>query len=209
MMLQRSRGDVYLVVDDVDVPWGATYIPGAYRNVDFFWGFSFSYHGSVDPWNSLYYDYYLWICSTLPYDTQCDAVIGQIKASATDWTVSSGPAYPAKYCLSKKIDSQCKVRWNFSIAGFVTAVNLLKTLIIFYTAFGITESPLMTVGDAVSSFLEREDKSTTNMCLTSIEDIRTTRRGLGRVMVPRKWADRRFKTKDGPSRSRHPVTFLL
>lgn len=172
-------------------------------------GFLFTSQDSVHSWNSLDYDYYRWICSTLPYDTQCDAAIGQIKASATDWTVGSGPTYPVKYCLSKKIDSQCKVRWNFSIAGFVTAVNLLKTLVIFYTAFGITESPLMTVGDAVSSFLEREDKSTTNMCLTSIEDIRTTRRGLGRGMVPRKWADRRFKTKDGPSRSRRTVTFLL
>jgi hypothetical protein len=208
-MLQWSRGDVYLVVNDADVPSETTYIPGANSSLDVFWESGFEQEISFQTNDPVAFDYYRWICPALPDDTRCDAQIDRVKASATDWAVGSEPVYPVQYCLSKKIDSRCMVMWNFPIAYFVTAANLLKTLLIFYTVFGIKESPLMTIGDAVSSFLEKEDASTTNMCLTSIEDIKTTRRGLAATIGPRRWAGKRFKTKDGVSRSRRTITLLM
>lgn len=68
----------------------------------------------------------------------------------------------------------------------------------------------MTMGDAISSFLERADQSTTNMCITSIEDIKfINRTGLGTRTRLTKWVGRRYKIKNGANRSRRNVIFLL
>jgi hypothetical protein len=40
----------------------------------------------------------------------------------------------------------------------------------FYVAFFIHDEPLMTIGDAVASFLEKEDITTKNMCLSTRAD---------------------------------------
>jgi hypothetical protein len=53
----------------------------------------------------------------------------------------------------------------------VVIYNLGKMLSILYVAFYIKDDPLMTVGDAVQSFLSRPDKTTRGMCLASKADL--------------------------------------
>jgi hypothetical protein len=108
---------------------------------------------------------------------------------------------PIEYCLSERAEEHCKVHWNLSIAALVTVLNVLKAALIFYTAFFTKEQPLMTMGDAVASFLEVEDPTTIGFCLASRED--TWSAG------PRQWNGATFRWKDATTKTRRFGTFLL
>lgn len=47
----------------------------------------------------------------------------------------------------------------------VAVSNLVKVFAMLYVAFGNFDSPLITVGDAIQSFLNRPDPTTSGMCL--------------------------------------------
>jgi hypothetical protein len=44
-------------------------------------------------------------------------------------------------------------------------VHIVKAGVMFYVAFFVRDEPLMTMGDAVASFLERPDPTSKNRCL--------------------------------------------
>jgi hypothetical protein len=75
----------------------------------------------------------------------------------------------------------------------------------FYIAFCIRDEPLITMGDAVASFLEKSDPTTKNMCLLSIRDVRTR----GYQVGAREWLNERLKWKDVVSKKRRATTLAL
>ncbi|KAF2822656.1 hypothetical protein CC86DRAFT_241953, partial [Ophiobolus disseminans] len=75
-----------------------------------------------------------------------------------------------EYCLSQRTEEKCKIHLNVAIAVLVTTTNMLKVLLFTFIAWRIREDPLMTVGDAVASFMERPDPTTEGMCLMSRAD---------------------------------------
>ena len=85
--------------------------------------------------------------------------------------ITRGP-FDVQYCLSEPAEQQCKLQFTLPIAILVTILNLFKAVLIFYTAFATKEEPLMTMGDAVVSFLEKEDLTTKGMCLLSLKDVK-------------------------------------
>ena len=137
-------------------------------------------------------DAYQWMCSGLvPNDEQCTNRISDVKASASAWRVGSSNCtttknstswdiecspdhitYPVSYCLSEKAPAHCKVHFSRDISILVTMINLAKAALMFYAAFYVTGEPLMTVGDAIASFIEQPDAVTRNLCLLSITDIK-------------------------------------
>jgi hypothetical protein len=76
----------------------------------------------------------------------------------------------------------------------------------FFVAFYVPDEPLITVGDAVASFLEKPDATTKGMCLLSIRDVR---QGDYQEANPRKWLNQRFKWKDVASRKRRGTTLAM
>jgi hypothetical protein len=74
----------------------------------------------------------------------------------------------------------------------------------FSVIFLVKGNPLMTIGDAVASFLDNKDDSTINTGLISIKDIKKDY-GTG----ANTWENRRWRWKDATSISRRIVTLLL
>ncbi len=50
--------------------------------------------------------------------------------------------------------------------------NVMKVLLMFTIAFRIRDKPLITVGDAIDSFLNINDSTTQGMCLCSKESLK-------------------------------------
>lgn len=76
----------------------------------------------------------------------------------------------------------------------------------FYVAFSVQDEPLMAMGDAVASFLENEDLTTKDMCLSTQVDFRNR---TGYQVGPRQWTNERFRWKDVTSTSRKIITVVM
>jgi hypothetical protein len=76
----------------------------------------------------------------------------------------------------------------------------------FFIAFYVPDEPLITVGDAVASFLEKADPTTKGMCLLTIRDVR---KGDYQQANSRVWLNQRFKWKDVASLKRRGTTLAM
>ncbi|KAI4948952.1 hypothetical protein J4E91_005414 [Alternaria rosae] len=85
-------------------------------------------------------------------------------------------------------------------------ITIVKAGLMFYVAFSVQDEPLMTMGDAVASFLENEDLTTKNMCLSTQVDFRNR---TGYQVGPRQWTNERFRWKDVTSTSRKIITVVI
>jgi hypothetical protein len=74
----------------------------------------------------------------------------------------------------------------------------------FYTYFSTKEDPLMTLGDAIASFLSKPDVATRDVGLLTI-------RNCGKRYKPgaSSWRDLHWRWKDATSLSRRVVVLLL
>jgi hypothetical protein len=64
----------------------------------------------------------------------------------------------------------------------------------------------MTMGDAVASFLEEEDHTTKNMCLSTVKDFRKHK---NYEVGPRQWTDTKYRWKDVTSVGRRVSTICM
>ncbi|CAI0645578.1 unnamed protein product, partial [Colletotrichum noveboracense] len=72
-----------------------------------------------------------------------------------------------KQCYAQRTPDHCKLLYSKTICWTVIGVNLFKAILMLLVAYGSYEKPILTIGDAVASYLEDIDKTTTSMCLTS------------------------------------------
>jgi hypothetical protein len=141
--------------------------------------FGEAYIGNVVADPSLYLNG--WVCSDNP---PCD--IQQLLRNST-WTVSG---FPIQYCLSLPVDEQCELQFNAQIMAAVLACNVVKLLVILYVTFrmpSFTSEALCTMGDALQSFLLRNDVYTKDLCLMGDGDVSELWGNLGgdaRCLVP-------------------------
>ncbi len=131
-----------------------------------------------------------WMCGRQNSGSVCD---GKPACSTTSLDPNNWAPFgsPIQYCLSEQVEQKCEIQFVPFIAYGVIAFNCLKAGILLYTFFLIKEDPLMTVGDAISSFLRRKDESTAGLCLMSKADIawwKTSNRAARPLKIaPKKW----------------------
>jgi hypothetical protein len=102
----------------------------------------------------------------------CEELFGPLRADAaiTNWKPYSNKT--VNYCYSMPSEEHCKLKFSTTLLFIVVGLNLFKALLMFTCAFTWkTDVPMLTVGDAVASFLERPDETTANMCLLTRDDI--------------------------------------
>jgi hypothetical protein len=158
-----------------------------------------------------------WICSGLaPQEgSPCIDRLGEINNASQPWTICSScidesewmpsaTRWPVDYCLSERAESRCQLHFNVVMAVIVTVLNFLKAALMFYIVYSIEDNPLMTIGDAVASFLDEKDHATERTGLLSIIDIRR-----GYSVGPSDWEDRRRRWKDTTSIKRLTTAFIL
>lgn len=95
-----------------------------------------------------------------------------------------------KYCLIEQVKESCKLQFSFSIAVTVVVSNFIKAVCMTLTLLLYRRhAALVTIGDAVASFLDNPDPETRGRCLHS--------RRL--IEAEWNWEDINGPTKDGLS----------
>ena len=79
------------------------------------------------------------------------------------------------YCLSKPVAEHCKLQFSVAIMIVVIICNMIKTVCMNIILWKQDPEPLVTLGDAIASFLDRHDVTTRRNCIagrTRFEDSR-------------------------------------
>jgi hypothetical protein len=163
---QSSRGNVIVQMEDTDLHSGGyVAVPTMYSDFNAGTFFRKRIGCNANP--------YSWMCinaTTSQYnepactgDDTCSS-----KLDKSSWKLWS---YRVESCLSEPAQQHCKVQLSTTIAWVVVATNLFKVILLLSAQFLIPEDPLMTWGDAASSFLQNADKTTESLCLMARKNI--------------------------------------
>ena len=119
---------------------------------------------------------YCWICNG-GFHEGCDT--GPILSNSSSWTLiglawtnstypiatpgkplttKSETRIPVDYCLSKRVKERCKVQFSLHVMIVVIISNLLKAVSMLLILWTQKSAPLVTLGDAIVSFLEVPDR---------------------------------------------------
>ena len=93
--------------------------------------------------------------------------VGHDSANGLDLGSEGWMGGKVQYCLSEPVEEQCRVQISLVILGAVVACNAIKALWMLLTIRYQKSQPLVTIGDAIESFLQDPDRSTYGMCLAS------------------------------------------
>ena len=74
-------------------------------------------------------------------------------------------------CISERVPERCTYSGNVPIVAIVLVCNAIKVAVMLFVALRLQDHPLITVGDAVESFLNDNDKTTEGLCLFSRKDV--------------------------------------
>lgn len=80
---------------------------------------------------------------------KCD--IKRIAANATNWTIYDALV---SHCLTQPIQPNCGLRYSTTLMLIVIVCTLVKVLCIALALWRMDRNPLMTIGDAIASFLD-------------------------------------------------------
>ena len=69
------------------------------------------------------------------------------------------------YCLSKRVREHCKLQFSLTIMIVVIVCNIIKTICMTIILRNQDPQPLVTLGDAIASFLDRPDITTARNCI--------------------------------------------
>ena len=127
-------------------PWNSTFIRKFFPSV-------------IDPHDVPSYD---WQCPW-PGDEYCSVtnVINSVK-SGKSWEPFGDPV---QYCWSERLHEECTLTFNAPIGVAVIACNLIKACCMCLTLLLVKDSTLMTLGDAIESFMDCPDKHTAGMSI--------------------------------------------
>lgn len=125
---------------------------------------------------------------------------------------------PIKYCMVEEVQERCKLQFSFLIAALVVVSNFVKAVCMALTLLMYRKHlPLVTLGDAISHFLDHPDPETKGQCLFSrniIEaqwnwEITNGARKNGLGIPPEHFDPKRRKWHTAPSSSRWWATYVL
>jgi hypothetical protein len=113
-------------------------------------------------------DPYRWICDQrrgIVLQQPCSHYLSDIR-SRDDWIVYG---YTVNYCLADVEGEKCTLEFSLPLAIAVIGANFVKSVLIVLATILLSGVPLLTVGDAIASFLRSPDQRTGGSCLLSRE----------------------------------------
>ncbi|KAF2135707.1 uncharacterized protein K452DRAFT_165356 [Aplosporella prunicola CBS 121167] len=136
-------------------------------HVDAFWGID-NYHYELNATNDYFSvqstpclpDAPYWICGDAirSFEDSCKDICDIKKLQHTTYWSPFGQNISA--CYSTRVEEYCELEMSVPFAIIIVFVTLVKCCIMLFLAFTARSIPLLTVGDAISSFLERPDPAT-------------------------------------------------
>jgi hypothetical protein len=155
---QSTRGNVFLVVENS--VWSATEAYAVFPKIEHDRGLMCSTETSTT-----------WIYQQFTQDAGvCFAQDGnrflpRLRANPSMWA----PIFdvPVKQCFSESTGQKCNLNFSVALMIVVIVFNAMKALTVLVGISQLRNDPLLTVGDAVKSYLQTPDASSLNMCLAS------------------------------------------
>ena len=139
-------------------------------------------------------------------DSQYDALV---QANVTNWRPMVND-YAVKSCLSEDVPQQCKLQASIHLMSVVLFLNLAKAIIMFLATRWMRGVPLLTLGDAIATFLDRPDPTTKNMCLVTRKEATHETVWLGKISErPRAYKDEKLRWHVGSGKLRQILIVLL
>ncbi|KAF5374018.1 hypothetical protein D9757_010061 [Collybiopsis confluens] len=83
---------------------------------------------------------------------------------------SKTPSLQVRYCISKPVNPRCQLEFNLPILVVVILFNAVKVVCMAIAAVKIKDNALVTIGDAINSFVREPDTHTKGMSLASRSD---------------------------------------
>ena len=144
----------------------------------------------LGPLGGLVYESVPWLCpNPLSNLSWCDrSTISSMATNELPWvlTLGTGEEVEVRGCKSEIIKERCKVQFSLGIMIAVICCNLVKACAMIMTLVRSREPTLVTLGDAIESFLGIPDPSTKQICFADRRFIdREWRRGWR--TGPRQW----------------------
>ncbi|RMY46955.1 hypothetical protein D0865_08957 [Hortaea werneckii] len=116
---------------------------------------------------------YGWICLDAGHNIEVDNVrscdIGPVQKNSSNWTINQ---LKIDYCLAEVAQPRCKLQFSLPMLATVILMNACKSICMFLTLWKHRSATLVTIGDALSSFLEQPDELTKSRCLMGKVDLR-------------------------------------
>lgn len=111
---------------------------------------------------------YMWMCDQRKSmgDDSCLYQIDNIKGNTKNWTISDGNR-TIDYCLAQETEEQCKLQVSLLMSAICIGTVAFIVLVMFAVAMLVNESPIMTTGDAIETFMKDPDPYTQGMCMAS------------------------------------------
>lgn len=119
------------------------------------------------------YNSFAWICNDTtvpPTNEPCRETTRQLQKTANSRWNSGG--FDISYCMVEKLEQQeCHLHFAPHFMGPVIVLNIVKCLVGFYVAFRLRDTPIVTLGDAIESFIKHPDPYTRGMCLATAHEM--------------------------------------
>jgi hypothetical protein len=134
---------------------------------------------ALDPLVDQFVEYFrsddpnYWLCGSVPdysdfidFDQGTD-LCGEIGAPqwlnrVEDWRPRG---VSIDHCLYEPVEEQCTLSGNVAIISVVIVCNFVKLVCMCIVATRLRDNPLITIGDAIESFLNEADNTTKGQCL--------------------------------------------
>ena len=111
---------------------------------------------------------YMWICDQRKAsgNDSCLYQVENIKGNMNNWTLIDGTR-TVDHCLVQETPEQCKLQVSLSMSIICIATITFKVIVMFAVAILVNETPIMTTGDAIETFMKDPDPYTQGMCMAS------------------------------------------
>lgn len=123
---------------------------------------------------------YPWLCPsdvTVPACSSNGISVTYDAVARDDWKVTSQwqsrpkasnllvSGSRVQYCLAEYAPQNCSLQYSVPLTIATVVCNIVKACVLLYIWLGIKEAPILTVGDAIASFLRHEDVYSKGVCL--------------------------------------------
>ena len=144
-----------------------------------------------------------------PNAISCDRQLDPIQNNAKNWRPLV-EEYPVARCLSEEVPQECKLQASIHLMSVVLFLNFIKAIIMYLATRWMRGVPLLTLGDAIASYLDRPDPSTKNMCLVTRKEATHEVVWLGKVSErPRLYDEKKQRWHAGSGKIRQILIVVL
>ncbi|KAJ5780256.1 hypothetical protein N7457_005416 [Penicillium paradoxum] len=155
---------------------------------------------------------YEWICTyawkSENFCTSSYIPLARDRIENGDWMVDDVP-YKVDSCLAQKAPQYCKLQYSLPLTLIVVGFNVVKSAILLYMWLMIADTPLLTIGDAIASFLRRPDPHSQGYCLLTHREVKYWDSMLLKDSMPEVFPKRRRRWGSAVSNTRWTSSISL